>query len=199
MINNIDNEIKDIIGDLPSDIFRPISHQDLIYLLNMHPFIQVINPNGLFEEDLTPKVLESMHGWKIIRYGNDIICSSLGEFVFNGGDDRMFMKSILGESGTDDGGVAMNPPGNGTIVKQTHDTLVEIIDMATNSGWNVMELVDGTPLMKQMLWLLAEEKGLDLKGYQPDEKVEAKAKREQERRRKEQVTEITEVDMIRPT
>ena len=197
MINKAD---KDVIGNLPiNDVFRPISHRDVVYLLNMHPFIQIINPNGYFEGDLTPKVVDSLTGWTIIRYGNDIICSSLGKFVFDGGNDHLFMKSVLGERDSGDNGeTAMTPTGKGTIIKQTHDVSVEIINMALNSKWNGVELVDGSPLIKQILWLLCEEKGLNLKGYEPDEELKTKTKQEQ-RRKKLAAEQQEETITIRPT
>jgi hypothetical protein len=199
MANYIDNETTDIIGALPNDIFRPISHQDLVYLLNMHPFIQVINPDGLFEGSLIPEVSESVSGWKIIRYGNDAICSSPGEYIFSSWDDGAFLKSIMGKGKngeSDDGGGDVFGPGKGTIIKQTHDTVVDIINIVINIGWKGIELVDGTPLMERMLWLLCEEKELNLKGYNPDE--EAKEKAERERRRRELFAKLPEFEMIRP-
>jgi|GEM_PF-3751405 len=199
MINKAD---KDIIGNLATgNVFRPISHQDVIYLLNRHPFIQIINPHGYFSEDLTPQVTDSPTGWKIIRYGNDIICSSLGRFILDDGNEPLFMKSII-DGTTDSEDIdkqPMSPPGKGTIIKQTHDVTVEIINLALNSKWNAVELVDGSPLFKQMLWLICEEKGLNLKGYEPNEELKSKAKLEEEQRRKKSVAQQEEAPIISPT
>ena len=207
MANNIDNEaneVNDIVGSLPTgDVFRPITHNDLIFLLNMHPFVQVINPVGSFDGEIIPKIIELENGWRIIRYGNDAICSSPGEYVFSSGDNDAFMQSIAAgkgkkEDGSADSGDigALTGTGKGTIVKQTHDTLIEILNMVVNSQWQGIELVDGTPLMKQMLWLLCEEKGLKLAGYDPD--IEDKEKLERERRNKKRFAKLEELEIIRP-
>jgi hypothetical protein len=174
-------EIDALLGR-PVDISRPYTHQDIVYLLNQHPFIQIISAQADFTKDNEIKITKSVSGWNILDYG-DALCSSAGEFMFGGNDDKSFIKRILdGEKNdgnqVDDTKITINP-GKGTIIKQTYDTVQEIIDIAISKGWPGIEFIDGSPLMASLLWQLCEEKGLTLEGYTPEEKEEEEAKRKQ--------------------
>jgi hypothetical protein len=197
MPNHIDKETKDIIGELPKDVFCPISHKDfLIYLQNAWPFIQVINPDEVFEGEVPRKITKSTSGWQIIRYGNIAICASPGKFLFGESDDSAFMKSIIGGEKPDEDSGPVIYTGKGTVIKQTHDTVVEIVKMVLDSNWKGVDLVGGTKLMEEMLWRECEEKGLTLDGYEPDE--EAKVKAERRQRQKERLAQLPEFEMVKP-
>ena len=46
-----------------ADIFRPISHEDVVYLCNKYPFLQMINSDARFEGEIIPKFVEAESGW----------------------------------------------------------------------------------------------------------------------------------------
>lgn len=180
MFNNLipQQEIEELIGK-PIDTSRSYTSQDLVYILNQHPFIQIVNPDAKFAGEIKHNIIKLASGWNLLDYG-EALCSSAGEFMFGGADYLNFIQKILDDKETadDDGRTTINP-GKGTIIKQTYDTIKEIIDIAICKGWDGIELVDGTPLMTEFLWRLCEEKGLTLDGYTPDEEAEANAKRKQ--------------------
>lgn len=175
--NDMTSQIEELIGK-PINTSRPFTHQDIVYLLNKYPFIQIANTLSTFENAMALKILRADSGWNIMDYG-DALCSSAGEYMFGGANYESFIQKILDGRRTDvdsgdDGSVN---PGKGTIIKQTYDTTNELIDLAICKGWSGIELIDGTPLMAQFLWLICEEKGVALEGYTPDEQDEANAKR----------------------
>lgn len=197
MFNNLipQQEIEELIGK-PVDTSRPYTPQDLVYILNQHPFIQIVNPDAKFAGEIKHKITKLASGWNLFDYG-DALCSSAGEFMFGGADYLDFIQKILSDKKTDedDGRTTVNP-GKGTIIKQTYDTIKEIIDIAISKGWGGIELVDGTPLMTEFLWRLCEESGLTLDGYTPDEEEEANAKRK--RRIKELITQAPILQAAQP-
>jgi hypothetical protein len=153
-----------------ANIFRPIIHEDVEYLCNKYPFLQMVNIEAKFEGEITPKFITSQSGWTIHDYG-DAMSASPGEFLFGGGNYKAFLKEILkGEIKEEEGGEggAMVNPGKGTIVKQMFDTATEMVKIAIKK-WPGIEIIDGTNLMKWAAWLAAKEKNYALEGFDPDE------------------------------
>ncbi len=48
----------------------------------------------------------------------------------------------------------------GQLIKQTYDTMYDMVELAMKRGWAGIEIVDGTPIMKWAAWAIAKEKGL---------------------------------------
>lgn len=177
-------------GGVESAISRPVSHAEVVYLQNKFAFVQIINSSATFQsEKVMLHFIASRSGWKIFDYG-DAICSSPGQFMYGGEDHISFLKQFLLSSavppekpedkdtssgGSGEGGAVIS--GSGTIVMQTVTTVEDIIDLVLKKNWQGITLINGTPLMKWAMWVLAAEKEIALKGFQPTREDEDRAKR----------------------
>jgi hypothetical protein len=160
-----------------ADIFRPVSHEDVAYLLHKYPFLQMINSDARFEGEIIPKFVEAESGWVIHDYG-DAMSSSPGENLFGGWNDLAFLKAIMEEEGKEGGkGGAIIEPGKGTIVKQMVDTAFAMIDLAIAKKWTGIEIIDGTELMKWAAWAAASEKQFLVEGFAEKEADKKKYER----------------------
>ena len=163
------------------NIFRPITPEDVVYLRKKYPFLQMINTEADFEEEIVPEFLTSKSGWTIHDYG-DAMSSSPGENLFDGWDDKAFLAAVTkaeeeegGEEGGEGGGIVY--PGTGTMIKQMIDTGFDMVNLAIQKNWAGIEIIDGTELMKWAAWAAAAEKDLAVQGFEPDEEDEKKRRR----------------------
>jgi hypothetical protein len=166
-----------------TDVFREPTSRDLEYLHDKYPFVQFINPDGLFTEESKIQHITAESGWTIVDYG-DALCSSPGEFLYQGEDSEKFLTAILaGEKEDEDGGEGGEKgggganPGKGTIIKQTVDTVVDMIKIVLKKGWSGILIINGTPFMKWCSWYLATENHLNVEGFMPSEEEEKKRDR----------------------
>lgn len=160
---------------LPTDssVVRPITRDDIEYLCNYnYPYLQIMNSDANFTEEVLPKFLALPNGWVLLDY-EDAMCSAYTtKYCFkrsNVPTAHVFAKSDEedGEAGSDGGG-----EGGGTIIKQQFDTALAMIKEAKNKGWASVEVVAGTTLMQFYAWVVAKELGIDLYGYTPTEEQE---------------------------
>ncbi len=144
---------------------RPISEEDIRYLLELYPFLQVINNEATFEDDAGVKLITAQKsGWTVHDYG-DAMSSSPGRFMF--GDDFVEDDDEGGEGGDSGDGDRERKPGRGTVVKQAFDTAEAMIQFAKERGWRAVRVVDGSRLMQWAAWVKATGLGLDLIGFNP--------------------------------
>ena len=150
--------------NLELDYLRYISPEEMLWLLDHCPFLQVVNPNAVSEDTKAVEIIRAESGWPIHDYG-DAISSSPGPLIFGGGFFRI-------SSDEDDEGGGIVNPGKGTLIKQSFDTAFTIAEMAARRGWLTINIIDGHPRMERALWIRAEQLGLTVEGFEPDERDE---------------------------
>lgn len=153
--------------NLDIDVLREITPEEIQYLLDHCPFLQIVGPEMALEKQ-DVKLIQSESGWDIHDYG-DALSSSPGRFVFGGGNFRI----NLDEEDEGGGGDVINP-GKGTIVNQAWITASDMMLIAQEKGWKFVTIVDGHRIMKRAAWIKAEELGIILDGFEPtleDERV----------------------------
>lgn len=163
--DDVENLIDETSKKLNLDInwLRGITPQEILYLLDRCPFLQMVNTEVSGEEhELQFHFADS--GWTIHDYG-DALSSSPGELLFGGGDFRIFLKGEGDDEGGE-GGAVLNP-GKGTIRKQAFDTAGQMVELAYDHGWAGIQIVDGHPIMERGAWIKAEELGMTVKGFTP--------------------------------
>lgn len=148
-----------------------IKHEDVLYLLNHYPFLQIVSSNPSFGEEVQVKLLKAQSGWTIHDYG-DAMSSSLGGLLFGDYSAGTKTKPRKKKNNDDEGG-----EGGGTIVNQAVTTAREMILKAIEKGWPGVEIVAGTPLMQWAAWMIAQEKQFSLGGYEPTKQDKAKHER----------------------
>jgi hypothetical protein len=151
---------------LDFDWVRHIAPEEVQYLLDHCPFLQLIDPSSEFSEPL--QQIEAVSGWVIHDYGN-AMSSSPGRFLMGGGNFRILLE---GEEDEEGGGGPINP-GKGSIYKQAIDTAQQMIELAIREGWEGIQIVDGHPLMKRAAWIAACHFGYNIRGYMPTDRDEA--------------------------
>lgn len=163
---DIENLIQDASQKLKLDIdwMRKLTPQDVLYLIDHCPFLQMINPDATGEGE-SVKLILADSGWMIHDYG-DAMSSSPGELLFAGGDFRIRLADEKEDEGGE-GGSILNP-GKGTFRKQAFDTATQMAEMAANRNWAAIRFVDGHPLMQRAAWIRAEQLGLKVIGFTPD-------------------------------
>lgn len=168
--NDFEQAIQDASEKLhvDIDILREITPEEIRYLLDHCPFLQIVGPDMALEKQPV-KLVQSESGWDIHDYG-DAMSSSPGRFLFGGGNFRIYLKGEEDEGG---GGDIINP-GKGTVVNQAWVTANEMIAMAAERGWRFLTIVDGHPIMKRAAWIKAIELGITVDGFEPtidDERI----------------------------
>ena len=167
---------------------RDISADDILFILNTFPFLQIVSSNA---SHILPKrrFIAAQSGWTIYDYG-DALTASPGWLLFRGGDYRIDNLPVdLQELHDGD----KNPytefnAGKGSVIKQTVDTAAEMIYVAIKRKWAGANVVDGHPLMMWAAWMMAEDQDFQLHGYRPSE--QDWAKRRILRRTGEEVDEV---------
>jgi hypothetical protein len=171
----ISEEIKQTLNKLnlkDVDLLRPLTPEDILYLLNHYPFLQIVRIGGSVPlPDV--ELITAKTNWVIQHYG-DAMSSSLGRFLFRGGNFRLLLKDEE-RDGRDDGDIIN--PGKGTICKQAFDTAQEMMALAKKLGWAGVKIVDGHPMMQWAAWMYAQDEDMNLEGYQPDKKARDKRDR----------------------
>ena len=160
---------------LQIDWMREISEEEIQYLLDHSPFLQIV-AIGVRETLAEPEIIKLKTGWTALSYG-DAICSSPGELLFWGGDFRFRLYQDDEDDG--EGGGIVNP-GKGTVYKQAFDTAAAMGELAKQLGWSGIYVVDGHPIMKWAMWVWAQENKMQFDGFNPSRMD--KSKRERMRR-----------------
>lgn len=181
---NIIEQIEDTANQLnlkDIDWRRQPSQTDMEYLVDHAPFLQIIDMSATPTIEQEVKILKAATNWNIHYYG-DAMSSSLGLFLYGGGDFRFrFPDSDDDDEGGGAAGGILNP-GQGTFRNQSVLTAGEMISLAKKWGWKGARIIDGHPLMKWGAWLKAAEIDLPLTGYAPDQRAKEKNKRLQRSR-----------------
>jgi len=168
MTNTTDDELQQQIEQaadklkIEPDFLRQITPEEIEYLLDRCPFLQIVGPETL-ETPGAVKIIRASSGWDIHDYG-DAMSSSPGSLLFGGGDFRIYLSEIE----ANEGGSLINP-GKGTLVNQAFMTAREMIEIANSRGWSIVTIVDGHRIMKRAAWIQAEILGLVIDGFEPTE------------------------------
>lgn len=144
------------------DVTRPVSGREVEYLIGRYPFLRIFDARADFskiEELPSPDLVKADSGWIMQDYGF-YICSSLGEWLY--GDYSWG----LGEEEGGEGAAGLFP-GRGTLVKQEFDTAAEMVALGKTHGWEVLYILEGNSVMGWAAWVIAEELGLKVEGYEP--------------------------------
>ena len=129
--------------DIVSTINAKISHAEVDYLCNyIYPFLQLVNPNAVFSDEIEIDFINTSNGWIIHNYGEAISCSIPHEL----------------EDGT--------TPKVMTLADQ-RIVASEIADIVAKKGWEGSELIEGTRIMKSLFWIESKRYDLDFSGYTP--------------------------------
>ncbi|HVV69832.1 MAG TPA: hypothetical protein VHE99_12530 [Gammaproteobacteria bacterium] len=152
--------------DIPQiDWNRPVSHQEVEYLLRLYPYLQMINSEAVWEEEIIPRFKRAPSGWVIHDYGQ-AMSTSPGKYLFGPGNPELKEEEGGGSE-----------TGAGTIITQTYITAEAMIEFAMEKGWPGVEIVSGTPFMQWAAWMAALNKNYTLVGYEPTEKEKKKRER----------------------
>jgi len=146
-----------------------LTPNDILYLLDHCPFIQVVSGDSREPQDV--EIIKAPSGWDVHYYG-DAMSTSPGKLLFADAED---IKRILKEEDDDEGGEGGG--GKGTIYQQAFDTAAFIVALARKKGWQGLHIVDGHPRMEWAAWVAALDSGLNVSGFTPTKQDEAKYQR----------------------
>jgi len=148
------------------DVMREITPEEILYLLDHCPFLQIVNLEvGLGNEEVS--LVKADSGWVIHDYG-DALSSSPGRLLFGGG------YILSGDEDEEGGGGSGLVEGKGTVHKQAFDTAMQMVEIAHRHGWPGFHTIDGHPMMMRAAWIMAGKLGLQVTGFEPsvhDEQV----------------------------
>lgn len=158
--DDINGQLEDVSKKLNIDInvLRDISPREIQYLLDMCPFLQIVDTVLHFVDEQPPEVqfIEARSRWTILDYG-DAMTSSPGNRILG-----------LGSYGREDD----EEGGSGTIWNQAFLTAIEMVEIAKSRGWRGIQVVDGHRIMKRGAWIKALESGLPVSGFEPSQEDE---------------------------
>jgi hypothetical protein len=152
------------LGLQPSVWERPLTPEELQYLIDHCPFLQMVSTN-IIDPLEEPAFFTAKSGW-VVHYYGDAMSSSPGHCLFARG---------FSEGDDDDDGAG--GAGLGTIWKQAFDTAAEMVAYAKAHGWRGVHVIDGHPLMQWAAWMKASDEGLAVEGYTPSEQALHKRQR----------------------
>lgn len=159
---------------VPVDWSDAIKHDDVEFLLNRYPFLQMVSTDPSFAEEIKPVFITADSGWVMHDYG-DAMSSSPGDKLYGNYSDAASKEGAEGgEGGAGSSGIFA---GKGTIINQAVMTAQEMIALAVKKGWPGVEIVAGTPLMQWAAWMAAEDYQLKLEGFTPSKSDKAKRAR----------------------
>ncbi len=155
--------------DIPAiDWSKPIRHEDVLYLLRLYPYVQIISSNPQWEETIIPQFRRAGSGWLIHDYGQ-AMSSSPGPYLYGPGNPE------LGEAKEREGG-----EGGGGFFSVTIQGLITaeaMIIWAMEKGWPGVEIISGTEFMKWAIWMVTQDRNYPSLGFEPSEVDKAKHER----------------------
>jgi len=159
------------------DIFKTVTSENIQYLLNLYPFLQIISTDASFTQAVEPKFITAKSGWVIHDYG-EAMSSSLGNLLYSGAEYHSI--NVNKDKKDDDnkggeGDSTLKP--HGTIIKQAYDTAVEMIEIALQKKWPGIQIIAGTPVMEWAAWAAAEERKMQVIGFEADKNAQRKKQR----------------------
>lgn len=165
-----DDDTKDFQEDIDAvskklnidiNVLRDISPEEIQYLLDHCPFLQIVDTVLHYTEDEQPpevQFIDAESGWQIFDYG-DAMSASPGNKILG-------LETFKRQADDDDGGKG---GGKGTIRNQAFLTAVEMVAIAKARGWQGIQIVDGNHLMKRAAWIKASQAGLSVSGFDASE------------------------------
>ena len=167
-------------------LMLPMTHENILHLLDLCPYLQIVNSESNSNMTPLPKLIEAQSGWIIYDYG-DAMCASPGDLLFS---DNLPDPPFLYGLGTKAGGAEDDESGTGrgTILKQSVDTAAEMIFLAIQRAWGGATIVEGHPRMKWAAWIMAGDHEYNLSGYEPS--AEDVERRKRLRRSRSEIDEI---------
>lgn len=174
-----------------------ISPEQVKALLNLYPFLQIVN-GAMDESRLDPmQYRTAKNGWRICDYGEAI--SSSNPVYLDMQDESLIIKALneiedeeddegsSGNSGDSEGGSGSvsdddeeldennsyqgprTKKGSGSLISQAFHTAQEMIEIAAAREWEGVIIVDGHPVMKRAAWMACEQHNLSYGGFKPEE------------------------------
>jgi hypothetical protein len=120
-----------------------VSDEDVEYYCNYnYPFLQIVNSAAVFDEELTLHFTTLSTGWVAHDYGVAMSVSSPHDSLQPGTLDP---RSLLSQ------------------VK----TAEEMAQLIADKEWSSVEIVNGSQLMKMLLWIETKRYQINLAGYTP--------------------------------
>lgn len=144
------------------DWTQTVTDEDVLYLLQRYPYLQLLNTQADFSNILPPTFINADSGWIIHDYG-DAMSTSPGEKLFGPGNPEL--KDEEGEG------------GHGTVINQAFDTAQQMVLLAYEKGWSGIQMVSGTHLMRWSAWIAAADLEMNVIGFEPTTEDEIKRKR----------------------
>ena len=121
--------------------FDSVSGADIEYYSNFsYPFVQLVNANTVFGEELPLNFITASTGWVIHDYGEAISASAP---------------------------YSVDMKENITSVLDQAKTAEEIAKIINAKGWTSVEVIAGTESMKRLIYMEGKKAKFDLIGYTP--------------------------------
>lgn len=138
--SNIWNDRELGVDASTAQLLAEVSEADIEYVCNYkYPFLQLINANAVFYEELPLKFVTASTGWVIHDYGEAISIAVPHDSV---------------------------QAGASNIVNQAK-TVEEVAKLIVEKEWSEVELVEGTTMLKRLIWMEAKKFNFTLLGYTP--------------------------------
>lgn len=122
--------------------FDAVSDADVAYCCNyFYPFIQLVNADAVFGEELPLNFVKASTGWVIHDYGEAISASA----PYLAGQQR-----------------------SASSLSDQAKTIEEIGKLFAAKNWTSVEVIAGSPMMMRFAWIEARRCKIDLVGYTPN-------------------------------
>ena len=140
--SNIWNDRDLGISNSTTQGFGLISDADIEYCCNcLYSFVQLVNANAVFGEELPLNFITTSTGWLIHDYGDAISVSYTHQAEQKKSAQSSFEQAKTAE---------------------------EIMDLIIKKGWTAVEVIAGTQTMKRFIWVEAKRAKLGFAGYTPN-------------------------------
>lgn len=129
------------VDTFATKVFDSVSDADVEYCSNsFYPFVQLVNANTVFGEELPLRFVTTSTGWVIHDYGEAISASAP---------------------------YSVDLKKNVTSVLDQAKTAEEIMKLIAEKGWTSIEVIAGTQFMKRFVWMEGKKAKFNLIGYTP--------------------------------
>ena len=129
------------VDTFAANAFDSVSDADIKYYTNLsYPFIQLVNADTVFGNEMPLNFVEASNGWQIHDYSEAISASA---------PHSSSLKK------------------NAASVLDQAKTAEEIVKLINTKGWVSVEIIAGTESMKRFVWMEGKKAKLDLIGYTP--------------------------------
>lgn len=152
---------EEIEGKVASVFDREITPQEFYYILSCYPYLEICDADYPYIDDkVEPKItIHENTNWKIIDYGS-VLATGACELL-----TKKYRKPGGARAQVEAEAEVEEQEGSGTIALQYQDMAELMINLAMEKGWSRAEIISGFYPMQRIAWILAEEKGYTLKGF----------------------------------